>query len=329
VTGIFRANNPLNTFLLFVYGILLKFVWLFHPQGPVVQKSDGFFFKDILTAIKPFFDAHPTGYFIITYLLLFTQAISFNQVIINRRLMQKPNYLPAMSYLLITSFFNEWNVLSAPLIINTILIWVWSKMSSLNNNQHPKSTLFNAGIAIGVAAFFYLPAFAFAIFIILSIIITRPLKIAEWIIAFIGILTPWYFLACWLFFTDKLYSFRLSGFGFSVPSYESYASLSVELIGISLIFLMIIAGAFYVRTFMIKQILQVRKSWALMLLYLVVAIGIPFISMNHNMEYWLLALIPAAAFMGCAFYYPRVKWIPMVLQWISVGFVLYLQYFQK
>jgi hypothetical protein len=92
---------------------------------------------------------------------------------------------------------------------------------------------------------------------------------------------------------------------------------------------MIIAGAFYVRTFMIKQILQVRKSWALMLLYLVVAIGIPFISMNHNMEYWLLALIPAAAFMGCAFYYPRVKWIPMVLQWISVGFVLYLQYFQK
>ncbi len=326
MTGIFRANNPLNTFLLFVYGILLKLVWLSHPQIPVVQKSDGFLFKDLITTIAPFFDAHPTGYFIITYLLLFTQAISFNQVIISRRLMQKPNYLPAMSYLLITSFFSEWNVLSAPLIINTILIWVWSKMSNLNNNQHPKSTLFNVGIAIGVAAFFYLPAFAFAIFIILSLSITRPLKIAEWIIAFIGILTPWYFLACWLFFTNKLYSFRLAGFGFSPPSYES---ISVELIGISLIVLLITAGVFYVRIFMIKQILQVRKSWAMMLLYLIVAVGIPFISMNHNMEYWLLALFPAAAFTGCAFYYPRIKWIPMVLQWMLVGFVFYIQYFRK
>ena len=69
------------------------------------------------------------------------------------------------------------------------------------------------------------------------------MKIAEWIIAFIGILTPWYFLCRWLFLTNKLYSFQLSGFGFSAPSYES---LSVELIGISLICLMIIAGAFYV-----------------------------------------------------------------------------------
>jgi len=326
VTGIFRANNPLNAFLLFVYGILLKFVWLFHPQIPVIQKSDGFFFDDILTRIKPFFDAHPTGYFIITYLLLFTQALTFNQVIIARRLMQKPNYLPAMSYLLITSFFSEWNIFSAPLIINTIMIWVWSKMSNLNNHQHAKSTLYNIGIAIGICAFFYLPSFAFALLVILALMITRPLKVAEWLITFIGIVTPWYFLFCWLFFTDKLYSFRLSGFGFSASVYEP---LSLELIGISLVLLMSFAGAFYIRTFMVKQILQVRKNWTLMALYLLVSIGIPFISMNNNMEYWLIALIPAAAFIACTFYYPRVKWIPMVLQWILVGFVLYVQYFQK
>ena len=39
--------------------------------------------------------------------------------------MQKNNYLPAMSYLLITSLFIDWNILSAPLVINTLLIWVW------------------------------------------------------------------------------------------------------------------------------------------------------------------------------------------------------------
>ena len=75
MTGIFRANNPLNTFLLFGYGIFLKFAWLLDPQIPVVQRSDGFLFKELLNGIKPFFDKHPTGYFFITYLLLLPRRL--------------------------------------------------------------------------------------------------------------------------------------------------------------------------------------------------------------------------------------------------------------
>lgn len=326
MTGIFRANNPLNTFLLFVYGILLKFVFLFHSPVPVVQKTDGFLFADFINAIKPYLDPYPSIYFIITYILLFTQAVSFNQLLIGRRLIQKPNYLPAMSYLLITSFFAEWNVLSAPLIINSILIWVWSSLSNLNNNHHAKSTLFNVGIATGICTFFYLPAFAFSILLILSLMITRPMRLAEWLITFIGIFTPWYFLASWLFFTNKLYSFRLSGFGISKPFYHSFTP---ELAGISLIVLMIIIGGFYVRSFISKQLLQVRKNWVTMLIYLLVALAIPFINLNFNITNSMLALIPASAFIACAFYYPRIKWIPMVLQWIMVGFVIYMEYFTR
>lgn len=326
MTGVFRTNNPLNTFLLLVYGILLKFVWLTHPQIPVIHKSYGFLFYDIIQSVKPYLDEFPKSYFLIAYLLLFSQAITLNQIIISRRMMQKPDFLPAMSYLLITSFFPEWNVLSAPLIISSILIGVWSKMSNLNNNRHPKGTLFNAGLAIGIASFFYIPSFAFALFIILSLIITRPPKIAEWLITFIGVLTPWYFLFAWLFLTNKLYSFRFYGFGISQPAYNLFYA---EWAAIGLIVLMIIIGSFYVQSFMNKQILQVRKNWGQMLLYLLICIGIPFIIYNHNISYWLLALAPASAFVGCAFYYPRARWVPMVLHWLMVGLVIYMQYFKK
>ncbi len=326
MTGIFRANNPLNTFLLLIYGLLLKFAWLLHPQMPVIHKSYGFLFYNIIEAIKPYFDLFPKAYFLTAYLFIFLQAITFNQIIISRRLMQKPNYLPAMSYLLITSFFPEWNVLSAPLIISSILIWVWSKMSSLNNHHHPKATLFNVGIAIGLSSFFYLPSFAFSIFVIFSLIITRPPKVAEWLITFIGVITPWYFLGAWLFLTNKLYSFRFSGFGVSQVSYNLFYN---EWAGISIIALMVLAGAFFVWPFMAKQVLQVRKTWGQLFLYLIICLGIPFIIMNHSIVFWILALVPASAFIGCAFYYPRIKWIPMVLQWIMVGFVIYMQYFKK
>lgn len=326
MTGIFRTNNPLNSFLLFIYGILLKFVWFFHPSIPVIQKSNGFLFNEILNSISPYFDAYPTSYFLVTYLFLFTQAVSFNQLITRRRLMQKPNYLPAMSYLLVTSFFSEWNILSAPLIINTFIIWVWAKMSNLNNNQHPKSTLYNVGIAIGICTFFYLPSFAFAILVIFSLIILRRPKAAEFFITFIGILTPWYFLASWLFFTNNLYSFRFSGLG---GFYPPFRPINSELAGIILILLLTIIGGLLVQSFSSKQVVQVRKNWGLMLLYLIVALAIPFLDRTHQIGNALIAMIPVSAFIGWVFYYPRIKWIPAILHWLMVGFVLYVEYFQK
>jgi len=113
--------------------------------------------------------------------------------------MQRPHYLTGMGYLLITSLFMEWNILSSPLIINSLLIWVWSKMSGLHNNQKPKTALFNIGIAIGIATFFYFPSIAFTALIIFGLAITRPFKLAEWIVALLGVITPFFFFLVMLF----------------------------------------------------------------------------------------------------------------------------------
>lgn len=326
MTGIFRANNPLNTFLLLMYGILLKLVWFLHPQIPVIHNSDGFLFNNILTAIKPAFDAYPVSYSFISYFLLYTQAVNFNQVLINRHMMQKPNYLPAMSYLLITSFFSEWNILSAPLVINTLLIWVWASMSNLYNNKHPKTTLFNIGLLIGISSFFYLPSVAFFILILFALLITRPPKVAEWMITLIGIITPWYFLFSWLFLAERLYSFHLPGFHFSYPH---LAQKYVESAAILFIIAITLAGGFLVQSNMGKQIVQVRKAWTLLFLYLIVALLIPFINSTDNFKYWILAVLPASAFVAAVFYYTRIRWVRMVLHVIMIGFIIYLQYLKK
>lgn len=155
MVGIFKANNPLNTFLLFVYGLLLKFSFFSDPPVPVIKKTDGILFKELLIALKTVGASMPVIYTIIVYLLLFTQALSINKFITYHRLLQRPTYLPAMSYLLITSIFTEWNVLTAPLVINTLLIWSWREMSNLYNNQNPKTTLFNIGMITGISAFLF------------------------------------------------------------------------------------------------------------------------------------------------------------------------------
>jgi hypothetical protein len=105
VIGTFKANNPYNTFLLLIYGLLLKLPMFVHPFVPKPQQTDGFLFKGILIQLAVVGEKIPIVYPIITFILLFTQAITFNQLVNEQRLMQKANYLTGMSYLLVTSLY--------------------------------------------------------------------------------------------------------------------------------------------------------------------------------------------------------------------------------
>ena len=157
MVGIFKANNPFNTFILLVYGLLLKLCWFLHPVIPIPKQTDGSLYRKLLVELSLAGNQFPAIYPLIMYLLLFTQAVTFNKLINDQRLMQRANYLPAMSYLLITSIFPEWNILSAPVLINTLLVWVWARMSNLYSSNNPKTTLFNIGMVIGLLPVVGLP----------------------------------------------------------------------------------------------------------------------------------------------------------------------------
>jgi len=321
--GIFKANNPFNTFLLFIYGLLLKLAWFIDPQIPVIKETDGFLFKEILYKLQHTGSQYPILYPIITYSLLFIQAIAFNKLINDQRMMQRPNYLPAMSYLLITSMFSEWNILSAPLLINTLLIWIWAKMSSLYSNNSTKSTLYNIGMAVGVSTFFYFPALAFIVLIIFALILSRPFILAEWLICILGIITPYYFLFSYFFLTDNIKDYRLPKFIFGYPKFnQNYW----ELAGICLMILAFLIGIFFVQSNFRKQLLQVRKRWSLLMLYLIVAVFVPFISVTHTFEYWILAAIPFAAYVGSCFFYPAKTWLPLLIHWLMVAVAIVTSY---
>lgn len=326
MTGTFKANNPYNTFLLLVYGVVLKLPMFIYPTVPKAQLTDGFLFRWLLTELAPVGSKLPLIYPLISFLLLYTQAVTFNQLVNGQKMMQKPNYLTGMSYLLITSLFKEWNVLSAPLIINTLLVWVWAKMSGLNNNQKPVSTLFNIGITIGVATFFYFPSVAFAALIIVGLLILRPFQLAEWLIALLGIATPYYFLLAYVFLTDKWQGYKFPGVAFSVPKFFHTGWMMVA---IAMILFASIVGLFFIQQNLQRQVVQVRKSWYLIFIYLGVAISVPFINATSNFGYWILCAVPLSLFAGSAFLYPDSKWFPRILHLLMAAYVIAFGYLIK
>ena len=323
MVGIFKANNPVNSFILLIYGLLLKLAYFLHPVVPATQKTDGLLFREFIIKVNIIGNVFPLIYPMITYLLLYTQAVTFNKLINDQRLMQRTNYLPAMSYLLVTSIFPEWNILSAPLVINTLLIWVWARMSNLYSSNKPKTTLYNIGVMIGLSTFFYFPSLGFVALMVFALMVTRRFDIREWLISILGIITPWYFFTCYLYLSDKLKGYHLPVFAVSYPRFhQSYWTACA----VGIVVIAFLTGAYFVQANFRRQLVQVRKSWSLILLYLIVAVFIPFINSTRTFDYWILAAVPLSAFLGAAFLYPEKRWLPNSLHWLMVGFVIIITY---
>ncbi len=297
-----------------------------YPKTPVLQQLDGFLYRMLLQWLHPAGADFPVIYSIISFILLYIQAVSFNKLVNSQRLMQKTNYLTGMCYLLITSMFSDWYSLSAPLIINTLLIAVMARLSNLHNEQQPKSSLFNSGMIIGIATFFYFPSIAFLLLVIVGLLIIRPVKLQEWVMVLIGILTPYYFLGAWVFLTDRWQDYRFPGFAVSLPKFYQ---TGWALAAITILLLLLVVGSFFIQSNLRRQVVQARKTWGLVFLYLLVAVFVPFLNATHSFNYWILTAVPMSAIVAAAFLYPEKKWFPLLMHWGMVAITIVMGYFLR
>ncbi len=324
MTGTFKANNPSNNFLLLLYGLVLKLPIFLNPRVPQLQSTDGPLYSSFIIWMKGVFAGSSIVFSIISFILLYLQAIVFNKVANDQRLFQKPTYLIGMSYLLITSLFGDWFALSASLMVSTVLIWVWSKLCTLHNNNTVKTTVYNIGLSIGVACFFYYPLIIFTLLFMVGIAITRPFKLNEWLIGLIGISTAFYFFASWLFLTGQWNTYRLPRAITANPVFEQGKWAMAVLV---ILLLAMMLGIYFVQRNMRRQIVQTRKSWQLIYLYLLGGLLVPFVNSAGNFGNWILIAVPLSLLISSAFYYPDKKWFPRILHWVMVAIAVAIGYF--
>ncbi len=275
--------------------------------------------------MAPAASAFPFVYAFIPFLLLCIQAISLNRTVNTQRLLKLPNYLTGMTYLLITSLFTDWFSLSAPLIVSTFMIWTFSKLCSLYTNYTARATIFNIGFVTGLTAFIYFPSIIFLLLIMAGITIARPFRLQEWLIGLIGIMTPVYFFGAWLFLTGKTGTFHFPGFHFSYP----HSSGKITYVAVSVIILATLSGIYFINANMRRQVVQTRKSWQLLFLYLAVAVFVPFINGGSGFSYWILPAVALSPVIAAAFFYPQKRVFPLLLHWAIFALYIFISFFAK
>lgn len=322
--GIFKQKNPANIFLLLVFGVLIKLPMFLYPHVPVQHTSNGILFKAILKLMEPTGRNTPIVYPLLAYGLIFLQAILLTRFINSQRMMSRPSFLPGMAYMLITSLLPEWNFFSAPLIVNTILLFVLSGLFKTYNQSEAKGSIFNIGLALGIASFIFFPAITFIVWILLALAVMRPFRLNEWVICIVGITTPFYFYAVYLFINDEWsWQHIWPHFSIGLPLIKQSAWLAGSAF---LLIVPFLGGGYYVQDNLRKMLIQVRKGWSLLLLYLLGAIFIPFVNNSDTFENWVIAAIPFAAFHACTYLYSTLRIIPLLIFWLTVAFVLGYQY---
>lgn len=321
--GIFKQKNPGNTLLLLIYALVLKFPSFLYPSLPLQQPGDHYLYIQLVSFLQAL-HLPAILYSLFAFILVFGQALLFNRICNAQKMIAKPSYLPAMAFILVTSLFFEWNQFSAPLLINAFLIWIFYRVMILYNVPKAGNVIFNIGLLLGIITMLYSPAIVFILLVLFTLFIMRPFRIQEWVIAFLGITTPYYFLALILYFTNQWsWEHLIPSISFNIPRMPTSVFTTIS---IALLVIPFIVGGIFVQNNLNKMLIQVRKGWSLLLILLMISLLVTLIDTDTTYVNWMLCVVPISAFHAAAYFYPLNRTFLLVLHWITFAYALYINY---
>jgi hypothetical protein len=324
VVSMFRQKSPGNIIVLLFFGILLKLPVFLHPKQIVATQNDEDFYQWLLQYINSLSSNNGLICALLAFLLLYIHSLMVNYLVHEYRLLSKQTFLPAMAYLLLTSLLPEWNYLSSPLIATTFILWILIKLFSLYNIPSARGQIYNIGLLLGISSYFYFPSASFLLCIIMGLIILKPFRLNEVVLLLMGCLTPYYFIGAWLFLKGQLsFNSFFPHISVRVPEVKSTLWLAISILLLAMPFL---TGGFFIQKHLHKMLIQVRKSWSILLLFLLLAFFVPFVNSNSSFSNWTLLAVPFACFHASTYYFATKRWLVNTIFFLTTGYVLYLQY---
>ena len=214
--------------------------------------------------------------------------INSKHIIIKQR-----TYLPAFLYLVLISSFITLHQINPAVFASLLIVFVLDHILSIYHKENVLDNLFRAGFYIAIASFFYAPAILYFIALLLSIISIRSFNLREWIAAFIGLITPWFFYFFYHYFVnnDLLTIYRTLNLNlFTEVNNDSNSPLLYIFYAYGIL-LFIITGFFLVNTLPTQKI-SVRKFHGSFFWFNLVSIAIIILIPSVSIEIAYIAIIP-------------------------------------
>lgn len=324
--NLFRSYNPYSVIALFLVAIFLKLAILIHPEMAYITAESQIIWLKLARFLETILG---NSSFLITFFAvvnLFGQAIFLNRIANRHHLFPKATYLPALTYVLVTSLFKDWNYLSAALVSNWLILATLSAVLQLYTSADARKQIFNIGCFISLMAMLVFPNIVFVLLLLLGLGTLRPFKISEWTVGLLGIITPFYFLAGILYLTDDLSLLKNTvSIDFSLPRQIADPEVVFTVLGLILAFLVI--GILYLNYFMSRMLFQNKKWWWIVIASFLISIVAGMFTVAKGYNQWMAALVPASFIIANAWFAERKKWITTIFFYLFVAVVIFAQWY--
>ena len=188
------------------------------------------------------------------------------------------------------------------------------------------TSIYNLGLLTGLCVILYFASAPLILIALLALAIIRPFHLNEWFVLFFGLITPAYFLAAYLYLTNQLALLPMPR--------EIFGLIKLPLLPVLFIITWSVAALIVgwsisaVRNAGANVLIQVRKSWTILLVALIFSIPVIFFVHGAYPLILLFTMIPAAAYTGFAFLNVR-NILPVIFFWTLVGFSIYNNWIAK
>lgn len=264
--------------------------------------------------------------FFVAAVLIFGQALYFNFLCSKYKLIAQTNFLPALSYILISSVFTAWFFLSPAMLCNFVLLILIDQIFSVYKKEKAADIIFNIGFTLGTAFLFYQQAVVFLFFIFIALIILRPFYLREWILMFTGTFVLVFLCGVYFYWNDELPIF-LKNFSVHVylPSLPAEERRTEYILKASFFALIFLISIFKINEQFRKAVVQTRNYFTTFIWFFISGLPIVFLGPQFDLQSFFWLVIPLS--FGLCFWFTEVRRIALA-EFLHLSLLLCILWYQ-
>jgi hypothetical protein len=233
--------------------------------------------------------------------------------------------LPALFYIVLTAGFNPTHQLTPALVDSLIVIIILFRLFVTYKTDGPSVNFLDTGFLIAIASMIYFPAILLFIFLIVALVMLRPLNWREWVYVFLGLILPYLFVVSGYYVADVPVKEFFQGFGGLFQHHKQSYSI-MQMVGWLFVFGMMIYASYFLASAVDNMKIHGRKIFILFLWLFLLSVLIYLAVPGVGMDMVSIAAIPLSYLFSHYFCNCTRNWINegllsvflvmMVLLWV-------------
>ena len=326
----------------YLYLLVLTFILRIVPIIKLSTAQEVIVFEPYIKSILPIslgFLSTPWLNLSLAGILIFFQAIIFNQILIQYNIFPKPSYIPAAVFILLCSLFPNFLTLQPVIIVNFFMIWLIERLFSIYKTDQPITRAFDLGLIIACGTFVYFPFIILLPIIWIGLSIFLPYSWRSWLSGLLGFLVMYLFVGTYFFWSGHMDRFLhiFSPLDFKNPTYlPIYGQEFIPLIPL---IIALFLSIYYYQANSSKSLILVRKSLNI-LIYLTILSGIGYylqpvnmqnlgfrfsLKTHHPLLHFFIWSSPLSVYLSYYFIFARKRWIYELVFLSLLGSIIFIQ----